>query len=333
MDLKVLRAALNKANPALLTSNTGLSLYYLGMDLLVLGTLCRYKELFFVVPVLGYLLWINLMGLMMWALFVVGHDCGHGTFSSFPVINTICGHLAHSPLLVPYHAWQKSHYLHHLHHNHIDKDHSWKPYRKQIYDTYTGIWKYLRFSKLLLGLFPIYLLSDSPQASGNHFNPHSRLFETEKEKRQAWLSIGCVSLFLLTYLASYGFASFVVYYLPCYLVFVCWLDLVTFLHHTDSTGIYYAQESWTFLRGALTTYDRSYSQLIDHIQHNIGHHTIHHLFFTSIPHYHLREATTILKPLLPGYKEDSTPIWKAFVRNQKACQYVPNQGSQVRYVQ
>lgn len=63
-------------------------------------------------------------GFFMWALFVVGHDCGHGTFSNSPCLNFVCGLLTHGFLLVPFAAWARSHRMHHLHHNHVVKDYS-----------------------------------------------------------------------------------------------------------------------------------------------------------------------------------------------------------------
>jgi hypothetical protein len=47
------------------------------------------------------LYWIA-QGTMMWALFVVGHDCGHGSFSNNKLINEVCGHITHSSIMVPY---------------------------------------------------------------------------------------------------------------------------------------------------------------------------------------------------------------------------------------
>lgn len=70
---------------------------------------------------------------MGWALFVVGHDCGHGTYSKSDALNFLIGHLAHTPLLVPFTGWQCSHRKHHLHHNHVENDHSWKPLPKATY--------------------------------------------------------------------------------------------------------------------------------------------------------------------------------------------------------
>jgi omega-3 fatty acid desaturase (delta-15 desaturase) len=44
-------------------------------------------------------------GTMFWALFVLGHDCGHGSFSDCAALNSAVGHLLHSFILVPYHGW------------------------------------------------------------------------------------------------------------------------------------------------------------------------------------------------------------------------------------
>nr|DAD28036.1 TPA_asm: hypothetical protein HUJ06_029504 [Nelumbo nucifera] len=66
-------------------------------------------------------------GTMFWALFVLGHDCGHGSFSNNPKLNSVVGHLLHSSILVPYHGWRISHRTHHQNHGHVENDESWHP--------------------------------------------------------------------------------------------------------------------------------------------------------------------------------------------------------------
>ena len=41
-----------------------------------------------------------LQGTMMWAIFVLGHDCGHGSFSNSWLLNDIVGNFLHSIILV-----------------------------------------------------------------------------------------------------------------------------------------------------------------------------------------------------------------------------------------
>ena len=66
----------------------------------------------------------NVTGFFMWCIFVVGHDCGHGTFSDSTLLNDVVGHLTHGSIMVPFYPWQLSHSEHHKYHNHIDKDYS-----------------------------------------------------------------------------------------------------------------------------------------------------------------------------------------------------------------
>ena len=64
-------------------------------------------------------------GFWLWTIFVVGHDCGHGTFCKSKLINTVLGNFFHSFVLAtPYQPWQMSHHRHHMYHNHVEKDYS-----------------------------------------------------------------------------------------------------------------------------------------------------------------------------------------------------------------
>ena len=63
----------------------------------------------------------------MWMNFVIGHDCGHGSFSDSKLVNAVVGHVTHAPLLVPFWPWAYSHKQHHRFHNHETRDmsHPW----------------------------------------------------------------------------------------------------------------------------------------------------------------------------------------------------------------
>jgi len=53
----------------------------------------------------------NIAGFFMWCIFVVGHDCGHGTFSDSELLNDIVGHITHGSIMVPYYPWRVSHHV------------------------------------------------------------------------------------------------------------------------------------------------------------------------------------------------------------------------------
>ena len=76
-----------------------------------------------------YIEWpvIFLIGTMLWSLFVIGHDAGHGSFSRNRTINTIVGILVHGAILVPYRGWQRSHALHHMKTGHFREEEVFRP--------------------------------------------------------------------------------------------------------------------------------------------------------------------------------------------------------------
>ncbi|GER28064.1 omega-3 fatty acid desaturase [Striga asiatica] len=243
-------------------------------------------------------------GTMFWAMFVLGHDCGHGSFSESTTLNNVVGHILHSLILVPYHGWRISHRTHHQNHGHVENDESWVPLPEKLYKKLGYSTKFLRY-KIPFPMFayPMYLWYRSPGKSGSHFDPHSDLFKPHERKLVMTSTIcwGLMLAFLFYISTIIGPLLLIKLYVVPYLIFVAWLDTVTYLHHHghDRKLPWYRGKEWSYLRGGLTTVDRDYG-IFNGIHHDIGTHVIHHLF-PQIPHYHLVEATREAKRVLREY--------------------------------
>ncbi|CAN1303581.1 Omega-3 fatty acid desaturase, chloroplastic [Linum perenne] len=238
-------------------------------------------------------------GTMFWALFVLGHDCGHGSFSSNHNLNSVVGHILHSSILVPYHGWRISHRTHHQNHGHVENDESWHPLSEKIFRSLDATTRSMRFTLPFPMLaYPFYLWNRSPGKTGSHFDPSSDLFMAS-EKKDVITSTVCWTA-MAALLAGLSFVMGPIQIIKLYGIpywgFVMWLDFVTYLHHHghEDKLPWYRGKEWSYLRGGLTTIDRDYGW-INNIHHDIGTHVIHHLF-PQIPHYHLIEAVSSSYP-------------------------------------
>lgn len=281
-------------------------------------------------------------GVMFWAIFVLGHDCGHGSFSDNKTLNSFVGHLCHSSILVPYHGWRISHRTHHANHANVEKDESWIPLPESVYRS-LPLNEILGRSHLPFPLiaYPFYLWVRSPGKSGSHYSPSSSLFQPGE--RNMVLTSSAAWTAMLTFLVGLTYAygpmwMFKLYFMP-YWIGVIWLDTVTYLHHHgyDKKMPWYRGKEWNYMRGGLTTIDRDYG-IFNSIHHDIGTHVVHHLF-PQIPHYHLIEATKAAKPVLGKYYREPTKSRGPFpthlipvlVKSFKEDQYVSDEGDVVFY--
>ena len=305
------------------------SLRYFGIDVILLASLYAIEGV-----IDSWLLWpffCFAQGTLFWAIFVVGHDCGHGSFSEHRWLNRLVGYLAHTPLLIPFDSWRISHRIHHTHVGDIDADETWHPVTETQYAAMSKVNRVARLDLFLL-MLPFYLLRRTYGRRGSHYHPGSDLFQPSERSsvRLSILLCGMMLLFLFL-LAYYEGPLFVVkFYFAPWLVFVIWADLVTYLHHTDPDVPWYRGSSWSFLKGALSTIDRDYG-FVEPLHHGAGSHLVHHLF-PRIPHYHLPRATQAIQPVLGDwYRKSDLPIWKAFLRSFRNCRVVPDEGEVVQF--
>lgn len=253
-----------------------------------------------------------LQGTMYTAIFVLGHDCGHGSFSHYPFFNDVMGTLLHSFLLCPYYTWKLSHKNHHKNTGNIDRDEVYYPVKKKYRTDQRDL---LPGFGLGLGWFG-YLVRGYKPRQVNHFNPFHEMFKNHV--------LGCLVSFasdlamvylLYLFYQEKGFLLLVHHYFIPLFIFSTYMVVFTFLHHHDVNIPWYSDEKWSYVKGQLSSVDRDYG-LVHGLTHDIGTHQIHHLF-SKVPHYHLKEATKHFRqkfPHLVRYHEDPILItfWTLF---------------------
>jgi len=87
------------------------------------------------------LIWIFL-GTSLIGLFVLGHDCGHRSFSNRIWVNDLVGHLLFLPLIYPFHAWRIMHNHHHKHTNNLEEDNTWTPFSPEEYNELSPLYRW-----------------------------------------------------------------------------------------------------------------------------------------------------------------------------------------------
>lgn len=313
-----------------------------------------FKDLSFI-AVLGYMatfisalpLWARFLawpaywfaqGIMFTGVWVLAHECGHQAFTASKLVNDAVGWVLHSSLLVPYFSWAISHSQHHKYTCSMDDDEVFVPQVRSAFTesiSESPIAAAIQVVIMATVGWPGYLISNfsGPHKyagkANSHFNPYSALYNV-KQRFSIFLSdIGFFMAVGALCYASYLFGPMTVfcfYGIP-YMINNFYLVTITYLQHTDTYVPHYRSGEFTWLKGALSTVDRSIHPLIDTLLHNINDtHVVHHLF-SQMPHYHAEEATRAVKKLLgPYYLKDETPFLQALWNTVCKCKYVDDEG-------
>ena len=317
-------------------SNIALTYYLISSDIVN-------KWLYF--PFFAYL-----QGTIMTGLWVIGHECGHGAFSKYKLMNDIVGYIVHTALLVPYFSWQYTHAKHHKFTNHLIYGETHVPMTKKShgkiyakFDNMLGDDAFAFLQMIEHGMigWPLYLLYNvtggkvdaecknklDKNRNKSHFIPN-QIFPKKIHGKIIASTLGIVCVIIILYHLSnvFGFVNIFYFYLAPYVVTNCWLVMYTYMQHTHTELAHFGQNSdYTWIKGALSTIDRRYNVMTNFLHHNIGStHILHHINY-RIPFYKAKHVNEKIKKYLIEenlYNYDDTPVLFAYFNTLKACKYV-----------
>ncbi len=220
-------------------------------------------------------------------LFVIGHDCGHRSFSKSRSLNNWVGHITMMPLIYPFHSWRILHDHHHQHTNKMDVDNAWAPWRVEAFQAESPLMRLLY--RGMRG--PFWWLASIAHWAMLHFNVNQF---APRDRAAVKVSIavvlGFAVLFFPTLYFTLGLWGIVKFWLMPWLGYHFWMSTFTLVHHTIPEIQFNPEEKWFPVAAQLAgTVHCDYPHWVEVLCHDINVHVPHHIS-TGIPSYNLRKA-------------------------------------------
>jgi acyl-lipid omega-6 desaturase (Delta-12 desaturase) len=244
---------------------------------------------------LPYSVWLTLAMSLVAAglvvrLFIIQHDCGHGSYFRSPGANELVGFFCSAVTFTPYANWRRQHAAHHAVWNNLDERHG----GSDIYSACLTLHEYMALSPRRRWL---YRVSRHPLVAQLILPPlvFLLLFRVpldaprtwRKERRGVYFTNLALGIMFAGLVALAGWRAVLLVQLPImFFASVAGVWLFSVQHRFEDSE-WLRQAEWTPVRAAL--HGSSYLKLPRVLQWftgNIGFHHIHHLL-PRVPNYRL----------------------------------------------
>ncbi len=242
---------------------------------------------------IGY--WLTLLlsvpaaGFMI-RLFIIQHDCGHGSFFKSRWARDWLGRAIGVLMLTPYDYWKKTHAYHHAHSGDLDfrgfgdvdtitvREYRTLPFRRRL------AYRIYRHPLVLFGIGPLY----------QFLIKHRFPWDAPKEWKQAWRSVWWTNLALVVtvggMMALVGVKEFLLVQIPVTAVGSALGVWMFYVQHQFEHTYWHWHQNWDYYDASL--FGSSYLALpapLQWITGNIGVHHVHHMS-ARIPNYKLQQV-------------------------------------------
>lgn len=266
-----------------------------------------------------------LAGAFLVRVFIIFHDCGHGSFFPSAKANDILGFITGALTFTPYRHWRWEHAIHHSTSGNLDRRGTGDVWTLTV-EEYLQASRWKRFAYrlarnpfILFGLAPLYLFIihqrfPSPRAA------------TRERHSVAWTNLAIV-LIATGLIWLFGWKAYLILQLIVLMTAAAAGVWLFYVQH-QFEGVYWERsDNWDYSTAALKGSSfYKLPKILQWFSGNIGFHHIHHLS-SRIPNYHLEECHQAeplfqtVKPvtLLSSFKSFTFRLWDE--RRQKLVGY------------
>ncbi|MGM8215952.1 fatty acid desaturase [Bacillaceae bacterium W0354] len=228
-------------------------------------------------------------------IFIIFHDCCHGSFFKNRKLNHVIGNLTGIITMFPYDKWRREHSIHHATSSNLDKRGTGDVWIMTV-DEYVNASKLERlqyrlyrnpFVMFVLGPLYIFLIT-------NRINRKDARRKERFNTHLHTLAIVAANGLLIYFI---GWTSYLMVQLPIMFVSGSLGIWLFYVQHQFEDSYFEDESDWDYVKAAID--GSSYYKLpkvLQWITGNIGYHHVHHLN-PKVPNYHLEQVHESTPPL------------------------------------
>lgn len=241
-------------------------------------------------PVLGtlpYLFFSLVGGALLVRVFIIMHDCGHGSFFKNKRANQLVGGILGVLVFTPSTQWSKEHAKHHATTGNLTRRGAGDVYMLTVKEYQASPWWIKLGYRIYRSPWFLFTLGAWIHFLIKQRAPYDLPLSAKKSWKSVWYTNAGIILTIAAFSTIFSFKTVMIVYLPMMLVGASLGTWIFYMQHQFEDTYWEKDEGWDHAKASIEGSSFYDLPLILHwFFGNIGYHHIHHLC-SKIPNYNL----------------------------------------------